>query len=534
MVYSFDSLVPSSGFRWTPCFDHFTCTVLDVPLDYEDDSVGTTGIAFIRWVANSTTNATQDILVNPGGPGTSGVSLVLSGLPAVQQIIGTDHNIIGFDPRGVNNSGPDLSCFPGQKGTFNLYDKEFGYPTNVNDTKALKETWIEAGGFGDWCSQVHSNENSTAKYANTVATATDMLRYTELLAESKGEDPADSQLWYYGASYGTVLGSTFATLFPNRVGRLILDGVVDAEDYYQGKWQANLPDADEAFTTFFNYCFEAGNEACAFWDSSVDAIQARFQAVVDKITEEPIIVTNRSAVQYPIVVTIRTFKYVLAQMVYFPNANFPLLARILAGLEQGDGALLAQIARAGVRTDECSTPNIDDVPDIEPGHFIACTDSNGRFNLSTFEAFEAHAELLVDESAYLGDAWAAATSVNCRSLNIKAPESQILTGTPSSNSTSNPILFLSTKLDPVSPLRAAEKMAKRFGGAHLLVQNSVGHTTTSAASTCTWEHVKRYVRDATLPEEGTVCEADEVPFRARNSSTPTDVLLSILAKRHLV
>ncbi|KAF2191628.1 hypothetical protein K469DRAFT_654738 [Zopfia rhizophila CBS 207.26] len=534
MAYDFDSLTPSPDIQWTPCFDQFTCTVLDVPLDYEDESVGTVGIAFVRWSTNSTSNSTQDILVNPGGPGASGVQLLIGGLSTLHQIVGTDYNIVGFDPRGVNNSGPDLSCFSGQEGTFRLYDEDFGYPTDVNDTKALMRTWKEAGAFGDWCSQVHSGENSTAKYANTVATATDMLHYTELLAKSKGENPEESQLWYYGASYGTVLGSTFAALFPNRVGRLILDGVVDVEDYYQGKWQANIPDADEAFATFFTYCFEAGNEACVFWDSSVEAIEARFHSVRDKLAEEPIMVTNPSAVQYPVIVTIETFKYVLTQVPYFPNTYYPLFGRILAELEQGNGSLLAQTAGVGLHIDECSGPNIDDIPDLEPRHFIACTDGNGRFNLSTFDSFREHVELMVDESEYLGESWAAGTSVNCRNLNIKAPESQVFTGTPSANTTSNPILLLSTKLDPVTPLRAAEKMVKQFGGSRLLVQDSVGHTTTSAASTCTWDYIRKYLKDGSLPEKGTVCEAEEIPFQTSNSVTTTSESVKILRKRHHV
>jgi pimeloyl-ACP methyl ester carboxylesterase len=263
-------------------FRYFHVRKLRVPLDYENEAAGTTHVSFIKWTveSNSTsTNATtQDILFNPGGPGSSGISFVEQALPVLQQIVGTAYNIIGFDPRGVNNSGPNLSCFPGgEHGTSRLY----GNPAilDVNDTKSYSEVYAKAAAFGEFCTKAHSGPNGTAQYANTVATANDMRHYTELLAKSKGEDPQKSQLWYYGVSYGSALGTTFASLFPDRVGRVIVDGILDVENYYQGKWE--LPDADKAFRSFFQTCYDAGqNGTCVFWATSPAAIEARYNAVV--------------------------------------------------------------------------------------------------------------------------------------------------------------------------------------------------------------------------------------------------------------
>ncbi|KAF2872346.1 TAP-like protein-domain-containing protein [Massariosphaeria phaeospora] len=455
----------------------------------------------------------------------------MNGLPDLIQALGTQNNIISFDPRGVNNSGPDLSCFPGKDNTALLYPQDYGMPVDINSTRSLAETWARADAFGQWCSKVHGDSNSTsqAKYANTVATATDMLRYTEVLAASKGETAKESKLLYYGVSYGTVLGSTFAALFPNRIERMILDGVVDVEDYYLGKWESNLPDTDAAISSFFKYCFEGGEEACGFWSKSPEAIETRFHAVLDNLRDNPIIVVGD--VDFPVIVTYSHFQLLLANVPYAPSALFPLLASTLTSLEQGNGALLASYLSLGQRVDECAIdPLTAPVGDLEPRQFIACTDGNGRFNLSTFDSFVAHVDLLVDQSHYLGETWAAGTSVNCRSLNIRAPESQIFTGTPSADSTSNPILFIGNTLDPVTPLRAAEKMSKLFGGARLLTQNSVGHGFMSADSSCTMGYVQQYLKDASLPDEGTVCESEEVPFK--NASDRAEAkAASILKKR---
>ncbi|KAF2794937.1 hypothetical protein K505DRAFT_303100 [Melanomma pulvis-pyrius CBS 109.77] len=529
-IWDFALLKPSPELQWTPCFGRFTCTILEVPLDYSDVDAGTTGIAFIKWTNKNASSNAQDILVNPGGPGGSGVSLVLTAVSLLQEMAGLN-NIVGFDPRGVNNSGPDLSCFPGRKNTINLYDPDFGKAVDVNSSTSLADTWARAGSVGEWCSAVHG-ANSSAKYANTIATATDMLHYAELAAEEKGEKKEDAKLWYYGASYGTVLGSTFATLFPDRIGRMILDGVVDGEDYYQGKWAANLPDSDAAIESFFKYCYEGGEKACAFWDESPEAIEARFTAVIEDLSVNPITVTDPNFVQRPAIVTITDFKTALVSVPYSPSAYFPFLAQVLAGLENRNGSLLATFSGEGARIDECSTDDESNAQQIEPRYYIACNDANDRFNLSTIEAWTEHVDTLVDESKYLGEAWAAGTAINCRSLKVYSPESQIFTGVPSSNHTSTPILFIGNTLDPVTPLRAAKKMSGLFAGSRLLTQNSVGHCSVAATSSCTIGYMRKYFDDASLPDEGTICEAEQVPFKS--DVTEAHLAIAGLRKRHHV
>jgi hypothetical protein len=127
----------------------------------------------------------------------------------------------------------------------------------------------------------------------------------------------------------------------------------------------------------------------------------------------------------------------------------------------------------------------------------------------------------------LGEAWAAGTSVVCRSLNVKAPENQIFTGVPSADETSNPILFIGNTLDPVTPLRQAEKMSSKFGGSRVLTQDSVGHTSEAAVSMCTYKYMQQYFADASLPDEGTVCEADEVPFQKSGTSFNTEARMEV-------
>jgi pimeloyl-ACP methyl ester carboxylesterase len=524
-------LKPTVDLQWTRCFEDFTCTILEVPLDYSDEDAGTTGIAFIKWTSPNATTSAQDILVNPGGPGGSGVQFVRSGLGLLQEQFGTSNNIVGFDPRGVNNSGPDLSCFPGQKDTARLYDPDFGKAVDVNSSLSLLITWAQAGAFGQWCSDVHGPD-SPSKYANTIATATDMLHYVELAAEANKEQKEDAKLYYYGASYGTVLGSTFATLFPDRVGRMILDGVVDGEDYFEGRWAANLFDADAAVESFFQYCYDGGASVCAFWDESPAAIQTRFEAVFADIAANPIIVDDRSVVKTPNIITISDLKSAITVVPYSPVVYFPFLAEIMLELEQRNGSTFATTFGAGATLDECAPDNVSNAQQIEPRYYIACNDADRRTNYSTVESWTEYADHLAKQSKYLGEAWAAATSLECRSLQVYPPESQVLSGTPSASNTSTPILFIGNTLDPVTPLRGAKKMSGLFGGSRVLTQNSVGHCSSAALSSCTMEYMQKYLATGSLPEEGTVCESEQVPFKDEVTESQ-DATVS-MRKRHYV
>ncbi|KAF1962476.1 hypothetical protein CC80DRAFT_487925 [Byssothecium circinans] len=532
-IWDFSLLRPSPQLNWTPCFDNFTCTILEVPLDYSNTAAGTVGIAFIKWTAKNASSA-QDILVNPGGPGDSGIATVQQHLGEFQKYLGTSYNIIGFDPRGVNNSGPPLSCFPGKKDTAKLYDPQWRRSVDSSSKSSMLEQWAAMGAFGEWCSDVH-HPSSPARYVNTAATAADMLRYVEVAAEAKGQKKEDAKLWYYGISYGTILGSTFASLWPNRVGRMILDGVVDGEDYYQGKWQNNLVDADEGVRTFFKDCFAAGKELCSFWDESPEAIEKRFEAIVKDLTDSPIIVADRSlAVQTPTVITLGKFKTYLTRIPYDPITWFPNFAAVLTQLEKRNGTYFVSVTGAGRSLDQCSLDEVEPTQ-VEPRFIIGCNDANGRFNLSTIDAWTEHVHLLLNQSRWLGELWATGPAT-CRSLEVSnhVPESQRLKSAPSAKNTSAPILFVSTTIDPVTPLGAARKALKLFGGSGLLIQNNAGHGSISAFSACSKNALERYLADSSLPEEGKVCEVDEVPFRTQQGGTDGQArgLLETLWKSH--
>lgn len=217
------------------------------------------------------------ILLNPGGPGGSGVSLVMAIGPNIQTVVdtgkskvlgdnetmGLHYDIIGFDPRGINNTTPSASCFPDDA------SREFWGVQNqaqgmLYQNDSFPAVWGRTQALAGGCSERLKREG-VGMYMNTPVVVNDMVAIIEALGEWKENKARSSTLlkncmtkergailertkWrkgeekllYWGFSYGTLLGATFASMYPNRVGRLVLDGVVDAEDYYAGE-SSELP-----------------------------------------------------------------------------------------------------------------------------------------------------------------------------------------------------------------------------------------------------------------------------------------------------
>ncbi|KAH7128573.1 TAP-like protein-domain-containing protein [Dendryphion nanum] len=506
-VYDFTQITATPELIWTPCYgdrnQDFQCALLQVPLDYTNKSAGTTNIAFIQKPSKNA--SAEDILVNSGGPGGSGVGMVLSTFEILEEKLGTTHNLIGFDPRGVNNSGPSISCFPTSPVQQNLFfDKSFT-PVDGRNEYELAESFNNAGLFGEWCSIVHS-VNGTARYANTPAVAQDMLHYIELRAEARGHNPADAKLGFYGISYGTILGSTYAALYPNRISRMILDGVGDLEDYYTSGWTRVLYDTDATVRDFFKSCFEAGPVLCPFHKnaSSADAIEKRYLAIYDNLKKSPVSVASPEF--GPVTVTWKDISSVFFALAYEPLVGWPALAQAFTEMEEGN---FTSAAAADPETTLLITQPYDS---REVRSQVTCFDMNGRYNLSTLDSYRKHVEHQNNMSFYGGPLTSGIVATVCREMHVFPPKSQIFDGKVNVNSTSAPILFVSTKLDPITPLRSAKKMSSLFPGSAVLAADWVGHTTYFTPKSCVDKYTQAYIKNLSMPPPDTMCKESVKPF----------------------
>ncbi|KAF2437232.1 hypothetical protein P171DRAFT_506519 [Karstenula rhodostoma CBS 690.94] len=487
MAQSFRDIPVTKDIRYIPCFDNYTCTQLEVPLDYDDLDAGFTNIAFLRYEA-AQQPAQGDIIFNPGGPGDSAVSALITLLPQLLELLGDEYNIVGMDPRGVNNSGPLLDCFDGKPWLRDYYYGQIYDNVDPHSNVSISKYYEASGTFGTWCTQ---NLNKTAKYANTPATARDMLQYAELLAKSQGKSREDAKVDFYGASYGTVLGTTFAALYPDRVGKFLIDAVVDGDDYYHGNWSQNLLQADASVEEFFKTCAQAG-PLCAFYrnGSTASDIKDRFDAILADLEENSIPVSDSLFLQFPTVVTHIDLRGFIMIAVYNPPVYFPILAAVADGLEQRNGS-------------QCNySPGAFDT--LLPKEVIACNDNHKSFNSSE----KALVALFAEQkklSTYLGDTWPVAVVPQCRLLDITPPKSQLFSGFKKIN-TSNPILFADNVIDPVSS--SAELMSGYFEGSAILLQEAVGHGLVVASSNCTSSYVQKYLKTGELPPKNTICHSD--------------------------
>lgn len=334
----------------------------------------------------------------------------------MKAILGSDYNIVGFDPRGVNNSGPVVDCFPSRSDAREDFSDQFFTVTANSSSNSLEQQFYAADLFGQWCSAVFQ-KNASGEYVSTPAVATDMLTYAKAEQKAAGKPEEEAKLWYYAVSYGTALGSTFAALYPQNVGRLVLDGVLDAEDYFNGAWGSNLYQSDDALRTFSTYCHQAGPNTCSFWGPSHQNITDRLDAIISVLQDRPMPVAGLTGGNGPGLATYADLKQLLLWAVYAPVQRFPQLADALKALESGDGSQVMNGLENVVVTDDEDT-------------IIKCVDGYHGTNLSTLEAYRNYVTLLEKESHYFGDAWPTnANNVLCRSVNLTTTNTRAFSGT---------------------------------------------------------------------------------------------------------
>ncbi|KAM3450440.1 hypothetical protein MY3296_006109 [Beauveria thailandica] len=288
-TFDWSSITPSANLVYSTCFGHFQCARLLLPLDWlSENESDTTSIAMIKLpAAVSQDHATFGgaIFTNPGGPGGSGVQFLLKGGRVLQSIMDIpnqkSYDIISFDPRGIGASEPRVDCYPANHVARRAKNLEATAAGALNLSSAsFNFAYYTARAFGKRCEMTNAH---ILPFVNTASVARDMLAMVDKVAElrkeqtikqqktnaqremRKGKGTSDDvpRLQYYGISYGTVLGNYFASLFPGRVGRMVLDGVADSDDWANGPgWLTMTQDADKMMELFFEGCFTAGPWIC--------------------------------------------------------------------------------------------------------------------------------------------------------------------------------------------------------------------------------------------------------------------------------
>ncbi|KAI1398387.1 alpha/beta-hydrolase [Hypoxylon fuscum] len=505
--WKWSDIEPSRTLQWHRCYnDTYDCARLDVPMDWldpSDDAHERVALAVIRLGATETDDYKGPIFFNPGGPGGSGVFALTNRGALLQTIAGKNHDIISFDPRGISASVPRIDCW-GSPEKSRLWDLQ---DVGVVDAHPglIYDAFARATALSQNCER-NMKSSGLLSHISTASHARDMLE----IMHQTGQD----KLKYWGFSYGTILGGVFASMYPDKVERFVSDGNVDYREWHMQTYINFLHDTDKVMEAFYNYCHKAGPSSCDFYASTPGAIEERLKNLLTRIRKHPIVVSaTKSGPDMPQVITWSHVKRLISATLYRPIFMFKNFAKVLKALERGDGVPFYELVRSDEETPPiCSIEAIPpNVPKLEEGNAdafpaILCADSPPITD--EVEDFAEFVEELKKVSSVAGDV-NALFRMGCVGRKIR-PKWRY--DGPFGGNTSHPILYVANIADNVTPLISARNNSEGFPDSVVLVQNSYGHTSLSAASTCTAGYIRAYFQNGTLPKPGTTCEPDYYPF----------------------
>lgn len=505
---------------WQPCADPdqsgFDCADAQVPLDYEDTHATTITLAVIRQRAGDSANRIGALFFNPGGPGGAGTEDLPAFINLFPPEVRARFDIISWDPRGIGDSTA-VQCFDTEDDENRFFN---GVPYKFFPVGAAeKRDWIPRfARFGQLCE--HRNGNLLAH----VSTA-DSARDLDLLRRAVGEP----QLNYLGVSYGTLLGATYANLFPEKVRAMVLDGNVDPVAWTNGgndhtflstslRLGGDIASA-KTLDAFFTLCGEASIDNCAFSAGSAAATQAKWRTLLQRLRERPLTIGDET-LTYAVLVTymsgvlftvqaepgfrgwtaaargLQTFWEMSDPDARAPEAVAP--SHLNAKSKSGGAAYVTEETYAG----------------LEQELAVQCSDSPNPRNPSTFlwlEAFTYDRAGVIGPSGSWGDepcaGWPAIAANR-----YSGPWNRL---------TANPLLIIGNTFDPATPYEGAVAMSNLLARARLLTVDGYGHTALLNPSACVSAYESRYFVDGTLPPPGTVCQQDQQPFTMSPNTAKT-------------
>ena len=456
---------------WQPCDSGFQCARLLVPFDYARPNGPWFTLPVIKLPAADPAQRIGALVINPGGPGVSGVAYALGARQEFPAQILDRFDIVGFDPRGVGGSQPALNCLTGpQLDTFLATDDEPSDPAQLARLIAASK---------QFAAQCERHSAALLPYVGTPNAARDM----DVLRSALGE----SQLTYLGKSYGTYLGAWYAQLFPHRVRALVLDGAVDPDASALAATVAQAQGFQGAFASFAAWCLAASG--CPFGrGGGVAGAEARVEGLITRANSVPLANHLGDAQVADGAMLLNGVADAL-----YSKAFWPLLASALASAFSGDGSRLLELANQLYERNPNGTYSTlaDAVTAID------CLDRPWPRSLA---AWQSAASAAAKAAPMFGAAliWG---SLTCAYWPVPAyPQPRIqAAGAP-------PILVVGTLRDPATPYRWAQALVGDLSSGVLLGWNGDGHTAYGEGSACVDTVVNDYLIKLAVPRNGTICQ----------------------------
>jgi pimeloyl-ACP methyl ester carboxylesterase len=451
---------------WTDCRKGDECASLTVPLDYRHPGAQTIKLALLRVPASDQAHKIGSLVVNPGGPGGSGLDYAASAKQAFRAPLRERYDIVGFDPRGVGESDPVDCLSDSQLDQSIAQDPDPSTPAQI----ATYANWNRLMAQGCEKSPVGAH----------IATV-DAVRDMDVLRAALGE----KQLDYFGASYGTKLGSTYADLFPTRVGRFVLDGAVDPTlDNEQSSLQ-QAAGFETALRAYVSNCVTT-TQHC-FLGDSVEAGLAKIKALYEQVEQHPLPAGGGRELTAG-----NAFYGIVAPL--YSRDSWVYLSEALKTAIAGDGSIL--MALSDFYTSRKPKGGYSD-NSMEALAAISCLDDPTALKPAQVPGVLPQFE---KASPTFGDVFAWGLT-GCAYFTEHADEPT----PPIGAAGANPIVIVGTTRDPATPLAWAQHLAHLLKSGVLVTRDGDGHTGYNAGNTCVDDAVEGYLLDGTVPKDGLSC-----------------------------
>lgn len=452
--------------RWTDCGNGFLCSTVVVPKVEAEPALGTLNIALIRLPATDPAARLGSLVINPGGPGGSGVEFVRESAAGFPPELRKRFDLVGFDPRGVNASS-EFRCIDNLDGRVALD------PSPDSDAE-LTVLVADSRAYARACG---SRNDQTLAYLSTDAVVGDLDRIRQAIG--------DEHLTYLGFSYGTLIGALYAERFPDRMRAMVLDGAIDPSLPLEAFRADQAVAFERSLTHFLADC--ADDRDCVFHGGG-DTTKA-FDLLMTRI-EQDALPTPRARDRRSVGPGLAQ-SAVLGAM--YDDRAWPTLAAGLALAELGDGSLLLLIADPfRGRKENGSYSNQQDAYTAN-----ICLDYAAPTDVATYTswaaALEADAPHFAKQVAY--------NDLTCAFWPVAAsgrPHAVRAPGAP-------PLLVIGSTGDPATPFAWSEALVEQLSTATLITREGEGHTA-YFKSRCVARAVDAYLLELTVPRAGLRCD----------------------------
>ena len=489
----------SQTIDWEDCSDGtspFQCGTVTVPLDYEHPDGRTITIAVRKLPASDSDAEHGSLFINPGGPGASGVAMMQVMAPMFTEELRGAYDIIGFDPRGVGQSTP-ITCWTNDEIKQHLANpSDDAGPTDplkgVTYKNVPAQDKIDRGAANAARCAQHSQVPELLDHVGTH----DVARDLDILRATNG----NAKLNYLGISYGTRIGAIYADLFPDRVGRVVLDSAMDPSKRSGGEIRAEqITFSEGALRQYVEHC-QAQN-GCPLTGSTDEAV-AQLAAFVDGLDQAPLTVPDSDAT-----VNTQDATAVIQRLAVKQPDWDALTAMLTPAITNHDGTLMAK-AKQG--SNKSSTMPVEAAVNIANSEimFAAVICNDDPDTGGTASDWDAQSAAEKKTYPFFGGT-SNAMDAYCRGWGHRGKTPPRETRAKGSD----PILVVGIKGDIQTLYSWAQSLSNQLDNGHLLTVEGYGHGA-FGTNNCATTAITGFLVDGTMSADGTTCAAEPPPAAA--------------------